>query len=237
MIKITLKSFELQGGIMSILKTINLRKYYGEKPNIVKAIDDINLTVSRNEFLAIVGTSGSGKSTLLNMIGGLDVPTSGKVLIEDMDLSQMEEEELTYFRRKHIGFVFQKFNLVNVLNVRENITFPIDLEDKKMDEKYFEKIISLLDIEGVLTKMPNQLSGGQQQRVAIARALITKPSIILADEPTGNLDHKNSENVVNLLKYTNEQFKQTTIMITHDQNIAQKAHRVLHLEDGRIVGE
>lgn len=219
---------------MNILETIDLKKYYGEKPNIVKAIDGVNLTVQKGEFLGIVGTSGSGKSTLLNMLGGLDNPTSGKVIVTGQDISKLSDEELTIFRRRNVGFVFQNFNLVPMLNLYENIVLPLDLDGEIIDERYIEEIIELLHLEDKKRRFPNYLSGGEQQRGAIARALATKPSIILADEPTGNLDSKTSAEVLGLLKRTSGQFNQTIVMITHNNEIAQLTDRIVRIEDGRI---
>lgn len=219
---------------MNILETIDLKKYYGEKPNIVKAIDGVNLTVQKGEFLGIVGTSGSGKSTLLNMLGGLDNPTSGKVIVTGQDISQLSDEELTIFRRRNVGFVFQNLNLVPMLNLYENIVLPLDLDGEIIDERYIEEIIELLHLEDKKRRFPNYLSGGEQQRGAIARALATKPSIILADEPTGNLDSKTSAEVLGLLKRTSGQFNQTIVMITHNNEIAQLTDRIVRIEDGRI---
>ena len=222
---------------MSILQTIELKKYYGTKPNITKALDGVNLSVEDGEFVAIVGTSGSGKSTLLNMIGGLDVPTSGKVIVDGRDLSTLKDEQLTVFRRRKIGFIFQNYNLVPVLSVWENIIFPISLDGRKPDKKFIMGIVKLLGLEKKLDSLPNNLSGGQQQRVAIARALASKPSIILADEPTGNLDSKTSDDVIGLLKMTSQEFDQTIVMITHNPEIAAMADRVIRIEDGRIVAQ
>lgn len=220
---------------MSILVTKNLKKYYGNGSNMVRALDGVTLEIKEGDFTAIVGTSGSGKSTLLNMLGGLDKPTEGQVIVSDKDISEMEEEELTIFRRRHIGFVFQNYNLVPILNVYENIVLPIKLDGNKPDRAYIDKIIKLLGLEDKLTSMPNNLSGGQQQRVAIARALATKPAIILADEPTGNLDSKTSQDVVGLIKQTSSQLHQTVVMITHNEEIAQLADRTIRIEDGKIV--
>ena len=222
---------------MSILQTTELKKYYGTKPNITKALDGVNLSVEQGEFVAIVGTSGSGKSTLLNMIGGLDVPTSGKVIVDGRDLSTLKDEQLTIFRRRKIGFIFQNYNLVPVLSVWENIIFPISLDGRKPDKKFIMGIVKLLGLEKKLDSMPNNLSGGQQQRVAIARALASKPSIILADEPTGNLDSKTSDDVIGLLKMTSQEFDQTIVMITHNPEIAAMADRVIRIEDGRIAAQ
>ena len=222
---------------MSTLSTKNLTKQYGTEPNIVKALDDVNISVERGEFTAIIGTSGSGKSTLLNMLGGLDRPTSGSVKIDKFNLAKLSDEDLTVFRRRHIGFIFQNYNLVPILNVYENITLPIQLDGKTPDEMFIQRILSLLGLERKLYNMPNTLSGGQQQRVAIARALAGKPSIILADEPTGNLDSKTSDEVIELLKLTSREFDQTIVMITHNPEIAAQAHRRVLLTDGKIVSD
>ena len=219
---------------MSILKTENLKKYYGKEPNVVRALDGVSLEIEDGEFVAVVGTSGSGKSTLLNMMGGLDVPSSGKVIIAGKDLSGMDDDRLTIFRRRRIGFVFQNYNLIPILNVYENIVLPVSLDGEKPDETYLKKIISLLGLEQKLMEMPNNLSGGQQQRVAIARALASKPAIILADEPTGNLESKTSQDVLGLIKMTSRQFHQTVVMITHNEEIAQLADRTIRIEDGKI---
>lgn len=220
---------------MSILVTKNLTKEYGEGQNLVKALDSVSLSIERGEFVAIIGTSGSGKSTLLNMLGGLDNPTSGTVRVENYELGKLKEDDLTVFRRQRIGFIFQNYNLVPILNVYENIVMPIQLDGKKPDKKFIKEIISLLGLEKKLYHMPNTLSGGQQQRVAIARALASKPAIILADEPTGNLDSKTSDEVINLLKVTSEKFCQTIVMITHNPEIAAQADRTIHIEDGKIA--
>lgn len=219
---------------MSILQTIDLKKHYGTEPNITKALDGVSLSIEKGEFVAIIGTSGSGKSTLLNMIGGLDVPTSGKVIMNGKNLSALKEEELTIFRRRQIGFIFQNYNLVPVLNVYENIVLPVELDGDKADQKFLNEVVQMLALEDKLHNMPNNLSGGQQQRVAIARALITKPAIILADEPTGNLDSRTSNDVLGLLKVTSQKFHQTLVMITHNNEIAQLADRIIRIEDGRI---
>lgn len=219
---------------MSILQTTELKKYYGTKPNITKALDGVNLSVEQGEFVAIVGTSGSGKSTLLNMIGGLDVPTSGKVIVDGRDLSTLKDEQLTIFRRRKIGFIFQNYNLVPVLNVYENIVLPVELDGNKVDKKFMNEIVQMLGLEDKLNNMPNNLSGGQQQRVAIARALVSKPAIVLADEPTGNLDSRTSSDVLGLLKVTSQKFHQTIVMITHNNEIAQLAGCIIRIEDGRI---
>ncbi len=221
---------------MNILETNNLKKYYGGEANKVRALDGVNLTIEQGEFVAIVGTSGSGKSTLLHMLGGLDRPTSGKVLIDGKDIFALKDDTLTIFRRRKIGFIFQNYNLVPILNVYENITLPIELDGNKVDQAFVAEIAATLGLESKLYSLPNNLSGGQQQRVAIARALATKPAIILADEPTGNLDSKTSMDVLGLLKVTSKQFNQTIVMITHNEEIAQLADRVIRIEDGTIVG-
>ena len=220
---------------MEILRTEKLKKYYGEEENQVKALDGIDLTVERGEFVAIVGTSGSGKSTLLHMLGGLDYPTSGKVWVDGKDISLLKKDALCVFRRRKIGFVFQSFNLVPVLNVYENIVLPIELDGNAVDQEYVQTIIEMLGLQSKLNNLPNQLSGGQQQRVAIARALAVKPAIVLADEPTGNLDSRTSQDVLSLLKVTGEKFAQTIVMITHNEEIAQLANRIIRIEDGKIV--
>ncbi|MEG1132177.1 MAG: ABC transporter ATP-binding protein [Romboutsia sp.] len=222
---------------MNVLETIELKKYYGENETIVKALDDVNITIKRGEFVAIVGTSGSGKSTLLHMLGGLDRQTSGKVLVDNKDIFNLKEDELTIFRRRKIGFIFQSFNLVPVLNVYENIVLPIELDGNTPDSQYVDKIIKTLGLESKMYNLPNNLSGGQQQRVAIARALATKPAIILADEPTGNLDSKTTIDVMGLLKVTSSKFNQTIVMITHSEEVAQMADRIIRIEDGKIVGD
>lgn len=219
---------------MTVLETRDLKKYYGAKPNITKAVDGVTLSITQGEFVAIVGTSGSGKSTLLHMMSGLDVPTSGSVKIRGKELSELNEEQLTIFRRKHIGFVFQNYNLIPILNVYENIVLPVELDSGIVDKDFMCEVVRTLGLESKLADMPNNLSGGQQQRVAIARALVTKPAIILADEPTGNLDSRTSEDVLGLLKVTSSQFKQTLVMITHNNEIAQLADRIIHIEDGKI---
>lgn len=220
---------------MSILQTTELKKYYGAKPNITRALDGVTLSIEKGEFVAIVGTSGSGKSTLLNMIGGLDVPTSGKVIVDGRELSTLKDEQLTIFRRRKIGFIFQNYNLVPVLNVYENIVLPVELDGNKVDKTFMNEVVQMLGLEDKLNNMPNNLSGGQQQRVAIARALVSKPSIVLADEPTGNLDSKTSADVLGLLKTTSQEFHQTIVMITHNNEIAQLADRIIRIEDGKIV--
>lgn len=220
---------------MIILETNGLKKYYGEGENLVKALDGVDLKVEQGEFVSIVGTSGSGKSTLLHMLGGLDYPTEGKVLVDGKDISSLKEDALAIFRRRKIGFVFQSYNLVPVLNVFENIVFPVQLDGNQIDEGYVDKIIRTLGLESKTNSLPSQLSGGQQQRVAIARALAAKPAIILADEPTGNLDSRTSQDVLGLLKVTARKFEQTIVMITHNEEIAQMADRMIRIEDGRIV--
>ena len=220
---------------MTILETKDLRKFYGSGDTQVKALDGVDLSVENGEFVAIVGTSGSGKSTLLHMLGGLDRPTGGTVTVDGKELSAMRDEELTIFRRRKIGFVFQNYNLVPVLNVYENIVLPIQLDGNAPDKAYVERIIETLGLEAKLQNLPNKLSGGQQQRVAIARALAAKPAIILADEPTGNLDSATSLDVMGLLKVTAQKFSQTIVMITHNEELAQMADRIIRIEDGRIV--
>ena len=222
---------------MKVLRTIDLKKYYDSGENQVKALDGVNLEVERGEFTAIVGTSGSGKSTLLHMLGGLDRPTSRKVYVEDKNILKLKNDALCIFRRRKIGFVFQSYNLVPVLNAYENIVLPIELDGNTVDKAYVDRIIDALGLKGKLLSLPSQLSGGQQQRVAIARALVTKPAILLADEPTGNLDSRTSQDVLGLLKVTGEKFGQTIIMITHNEEIAQLADRIIRIEDGRILEE
>lgn len=221
---------------MSVLQTIDLKKYYGDEPNITRALDGVNLSVDDGEFVAVVGTSGSGKSTLLHMMGGLDTPTSGSVFVRDKDLSKMNDEQLAIFRRRNIGFIFQNYNLVPILNVYENIALPVELDGDTVDKRFLDNIVNMLGLDNKLNHMPNHLSGGQQQRVAIARALITKPAIILADEPTGNLDSKTSADVLGLIKRTSSEFRQTVVMITHNNDIARLADRIVRIEDGRIIG-
>ena len=226
---------------MSILTAKDLCKSYGSGESMVKAIDHVSLSVESGEFVAVVGSSGSGKSTLLNMLGGLDTPTSGEVTVSGSDIFKMDDEKRTIFRRRNIGFVFQNYNLVPVLNVYENIVLPIELDGTKVDEGYVRTMIKTLGLEKKVTAMPNQLSGGQQQRVAIARALAAKPAIVLADEPTGNLDSKTgmdsrtSQDVLSLLKVTSQAFHQTIVMITHNEEIALTADRIIRIEDGRVV--
>ena len=220
---------------MRVLQTVDLKKYYGEEPNITRALDGVNFSVDDGEFVAVVGTSGSGKSTLLHMMGGLDTPTSGSVFVRDKDLSKMNDEQLTIFRRRNIGFIFQNYNLVPILNVYENIVLPVELDGDTADQRFMDNVVNMLGLDDKLKNMPNHLSGGQQQRVAIARALITKPAIILADEPTGNLDSKTSADVLGLIKRTSTEFHQTVVMITHNNDIARLADRIVRIEDGRIV--
>ena len=227
---------------MEILKTEGLKKYYGnmnqkgpEKAPLVKALDGVDLSVENGEFVAVVGTSGSGKSTLLHMMGGLDRPTEGRVEVAGKDIFSLTDDELTIFRRRKIGFIFQSYNLVPVLNVYENIALPVELDGQKPDGEYMDRIIKTLGLEEKIHNLPNQLSGGQQQRVAIARALLSKPAIILADEPTGNLDSKTSQDVMGFLKVTSDKFRQTIVMITHNEEIAQMADRIVRIEDGKLV--
>ena len=220
---------------MSILETKDLRKVYGTGDTAVRALDGVSLRVEQGEFVAIVGTSGSGKSTLLHMLGGLDRPTSGSVTVDGKDIFQLKDEALTIFRRRKIGFVFQSYNLVPVLNVQENIVLPIQLDGRRVDRAFVRQIVRTLGLEERLEALPSQLSGGQQQRVAIARALAAAPAIILADEPTGNLDSRTSQDVLSLMKITSQKFSQTIVMITHNEEIAQMADRILRIEDGRIV--
>ena len=220
---------------MVILQTKDLKKYYGAGDTQVKALDGVDLSIRQGEFVAIVGTSGSGKSTLLHMLGGLDRPTSGTVTVDGKDIFALKDEALTIFRRRKIGFVFQSYNLVPVLSVWENIVLPVELDGRKVDETYMEEVIATLGLEKKLRSLPGQLSGGQQQRVAIARALATKPAILLADEPTGNLDSRTSQDVLSLMKVTGQKFAQTMVMITHNEEIAQMADRIVRIEDGRIV--
>ena len=222
---------------MELLKTNSLKKYYGAGANTTKALDGVDLIIKKGEFISIVGTSGSGKSTLLHMLGGLDRPTEGDVIINNKNIFKMSDEELTIFRRREIGFVFQNYNLVPTLNVYENIVFPILLDGKKVDKKFVDNIVEVLGIKNKLNNLPNNLSGGQQQRVAIARALVTQPSIILADEPTGNLDSKTGKEVLELLKSTSKLYNQTIIIITHDESIAKMTNRRIQIEDGRIIGD
>ncbi|MCI9371203.1 MAG: ABC transporter ATP-binding protein [Lachnospiraceae bacterium] len=220
---------------MEVIKTTELKKYYSKGSNTVKALDGVNFSVEQGEFIAIVGTSGSGKSTLLNMIGGLDSPTSGSIKINGKEIQQMKSEELTIFRRRNVGFIFQNYNLVPVLNVYDNISLPTRLDGNKPDIKFIHELLELMNMKNYIEAMPTELSGGQQQRVAIARALASKPAIILADEPTGNLDSKSSSDVLGLLKMTSEKYHQTLVMITHNEQIAQMADRIIRIEDGCIA--
>ncbi len=222
---------------MNVLQAIDLKKHYGSEPNITRALDGVSLSVEQGEFVAVVGTSGSGKSTLLHMMGGLDTPTSGSVIVRGDDLAKKNDEELTIFRRRNIGFIFQNYNLVPILNVYENIVLPVELDGDTADGKFMDEIVKMLALEEKLNSMPNNLSGGQQQRVAIARALVSKPAIVLADEPTGNLDSRTSADVLGLLKATSSKFHQTLVMITHNNEIAQLADRIIRIEDGRIAEE
>lgn len=219
---------------MEVLETTNLKKYYGTGQNITKALDGVSLSIKQGEFVAIVGTSGSGKSTLLNMMGGLDVPTSGSVKVKGKELAKLDDEQLTIFRRRNIGFIFQNYNLVPVLNVYENIVLPVELDGDTVDKAFMDEVVRMLVLGDKLTNMPGNLSGGQQQRVAIARALVSKPTIVLADEPTGNLDSRTSSDVLGLLKVTSSKFHQTLVMITHNNEVAQLADRIIRIEDGRI---
>ena len=221
--------------MMAILETKDLKKIYGSGENEVHALDGVSISVEEGEFVAIVGTSGSGKSTLLNMLGGLDRPTSGSVVVRGKELMQMKDEQLTIFRRRNVGFVFQNYNLLPILNVYENIVYPIEIDGSKVDKEFVRQIIHNLGLERKLKNMPNNLSGGQQQRVAIARALATKPAIILADEPTGNLDSKTSMDVILLMQSISREFNQTILMITHNEEIAQMADRIVRIEDGKVV--
>ncbi|HIV34978.1 MAG TPA: ABC transporter ATP-binding protein [Candidatus Blautia intestinigallinarum] len=221
---------------MKILETKHLKKYYGTGENQVKAVDDITLQVEKGEFVAIVGTSGSGKTTLLNLMGGLDYADSGEVIVDGQSLLNMNEEERTVFRRRKIGFIFQNYNLISMLNVYKNVTLPIRLDGNKPDQEFVKRVLDVLGLKGKEERRPNQLSGGQQQRVAIARALASKPAIVLADEPTGNLDSRTSQEVIGLLQMSSREFHQTIIIITHNEEIAQMADRIIHIEDGHIVG-
>lgn len=220
---------------MSILVAGHIKKYYGENETLVKALDDVSLSVERGEFVSIIGTSGSGKSTLLHMLGGLDNPTAGRIIIDDKDISELKGDELCIFRRRKIGFIFQSFNLVPSISVYDNVVLPIQLDGRKVDREYIDNVIETLGISKKLKALPSKLSGGQQQRVAIARALASKPAIILADEPTGNLDTRTSQDVLGLLKTTGQKFNQTIVMITHNDEIAQMADRTIRIEDGHIV--
>lgn len=218
----------------NILKSKNLTKYYGENENLVKAIDNVNISIKKGEFVAIVGKSGSGKSTLLHMLGGLDNPTSGDVIIDGQNIGKMKEDDLAIFRRKKIGFIFQYYNLIPSINVWENVVLPIGLDGQKVDKDFVNEVLQVLGVDGKKDSLPATLSGGQQQRVAIARAIVTKPAIIFADEPTGNLDSKTEAEVIKLLKLSAKKYDQTIVMITHDENIANMADRVITIEDGRV---
>lgn len=218
---------------MNVLQTMDLKKYYGAEPNITRALDGVSFSVEQGEFVAVVGTSGSGKSTLLHMMGGLDTPTSGSVLVRGEELARKNDEQLTIFRRRNIGFIFQNYNLVPILNVYENIVLPVELDGNTPDRKFMGEIVHLLALEDKLKNMPNNLSGGQQQRVAIARALAAKPDIVFADEPTGNLDSKTSDEVIGLMKLSAQKYGQTLVMITHDEEIAQLSDRIIMIEDGK----
>ena len=220
---------------MNILQTTDLKKYYGTEPNITKALDGVTLSIEEGEFVAIVGTSGSGKSTLLNMMGGLDTPTSGSIKVKGKELSKLKDEQLTIFRRRNIGFIFQNYNLVPVLNVYENIVLPVELDGDTVDKRFMDEVVKMLALDGKLNSMPNNLSGGQQQRVAIARALVSKPAIILADEPTGNLDSRTSQDVLELIQNTSRRFEQTVVMITHNEHIAGLTERIVQIEDGKFL--
>ena len=220
---------------MNVLRTENLKKYYGSGENLVKALDGVDFSVDRGEFVAVVGTSGSGKTTILNMVGGLDNPTEGSVTVDGKEIGGMTADELTVFRRRQIGFVFQNYNVVPMLNVYENVTLPIELDGSKVDKEFIGGVLKMLHLDDKLDRFPNQLSGGQQQRAAIARAIASKPAIVLADEPTGNLDSKTGQEVLGLLKQTAGSFGQTLVMITHNLDIAQLADRIVRIEDGKIV--
>lgn len=222
---------------MEILKVEHLSKYYGKGETLVKALDDVSFSVERGEFVAIVGTSGSGKSTLLHILGGVDRPTKGKVFVEGEEVYKLDEESLAVFRRRQVGLIYQFYNLIPILNVKENITLPILLDEKKVDEKYLNEIIKTLNLENRVNHLPNELSGGQQQRVSIGRALMNHPSLLLADEPTGNLDSKSGKEIIELLKLSNQKYNQTIIMITHDHNLALNASRIITIDDGKIISD
>ncbi|MCI8498248.1 MAG: ABC transporter ATP-binding protein [Bacilli bacterium] len=222
---------------MEILKVENLSKIYGKEDAKVIALNNVSFSVEKGEFVAIVGASGSGKSTLLHLIGGVDRPTSGKVYIDGKDIYSLDDDKLAIFRRRQVGLIYQFYNLIPILNIEENITLPLKLDNRKVDEKYLQSLINLLGLKERKNHLPNELSGGQQQRTSIGRALITNPAIILADEPTGNLDSKSSDEIVELLKRSNKEYKQTIVMITHNMEIAKCADRIIRLEDGKIVGE
>ena len=220
---------------MDILKAEHLTKVYGSGENQVKALDDVSFSVQKGEFLAIIGPSGSGKSTLLHVLGGVDVPTSGKVFMEGTDVYAQSESQLAIFRRRQVGLIYQFYNLIPVLNVTENMTLPVLMDSREVNAQRLEELLQILSLKGRENHLPNQLSGGQQQRVSIGRALMNAPAVVLADEPTGNLDSKNSQEIVELLKYSNEAYKQTLIVITHDENIALQANRIIAIEDGKII--
>lgn len=220
---------------MEILKVSHLCKTYGKGATLVKALDDVSFTVEKGEFVAIVGASGSGKSTLLHLLGGVDRPTSGKIIVDGEDIYQLDETNLAIFRRREVGLIYQFYNLIPVLNVKENMTLPILLDGKKVDEKYLDELLDTLELKNRVNHLPNELSGGQQQRVSIGRSLMNRPLLLLADEPTGNLDSKASHDIMELLKISNKKYKQTIIMITHDQNLALKADRIITIEDGKII--
>lgn len=220
---------------MNVVEVHDLYKHYGNENSLVKAVDGVDFAIKQGEFVAVVGMSGSGKSTLLYMLGGLEQPTSGKIILDDVPIFEMKSEDLVAYRRKHIGFIFQNYNLIPVINVLENITLPVELDSEKVDKEYLSEIVDFLNIREKLYEMPNNLSGGQQQRVAIARALIAKPQIVLADEPTGNLDSKTSQDVMALLKMTSKKFNQTIILITHNNEIAALADRRITIRDGKVM--
>ncbi len=222
---------------MEILRVEHLSKYYGKGETLVKALDDVSFSVERGEFVAVVGTSGSGKSTLLHILGGVDRPTKGKVFVEEEDVYKLDEESLAVFRRRQVGLIYQFYNLIPILNVKENITLPILLDEKKVDDKYLNEIIKTLGLENRVNHLPNELSGGQQQRVSIGRALMNHPSLLLADEPTGNLDSKSGKEIIELLKLSNQKYNQTIIMITHDHNLALNASRIITIDDGKIISD
>lgn len=222
---------------MEILKVEHLSKHYGKGETLVKALDDVSFSVERGEFVAVVGTSGSGKSTLLHILGGVDKPTKGKVFVEGEDVYKLSEDNLAIFRRRQVGLIYQFYNLIPILDVKENITLPILLDDKKVDNEYLEEIIKTLGLEKRITHLPNELSGGQQQRVSIGRALMNHPSLVLADEPTGNLDSKAGKEIIELLKLSNQKYNQTIIMITHDHNLALNASRIITIDDGKIISD
>lgn len=222
---------------MEILRVENLKKNYGKGNTLVKALDDISFSVEKGEFVAIVGASGSGKSTLLHLLGGVDKPTSGKIIIDNEDIYKLNETNLAIFRRRQVGLIYQFYNLIPILNVKENMTLPILLDGKKVDNEYLEELINLLGLSNRVNHLPNELSGGQQQRVSIGRALMNRPALLLADEPTGNLDSKSSKDIIELLKLSNQKYKQTIIMITHDHELALNASRIITIDDGKIISD